>query len=700
MLRFHIKNLKKHWIFPLLAGCLVIFISLFFISLKAVNLMKEDKINESEKIIYTVRQSVDHYLFTFQSSSSELMLNIQNIALQSAESQDSFTEPAAYKYSELISNVKTANALIDDIFLYYPAQDYIVGAKGNYISKNYYLLSNSLSDIGYANWKSGILESENMEFFFYKDSKGKQDLYFRHQMPASKNSTPLSVLIIRVNSEEFTRMLSASLPHDGSTSISVFSADGDLYQSDNDDEKDMTSEIFESISDSNIKNGKMENKTYIGWKLPSEYSSFYYAVVSNKAALLAHLKPIQYLLVIGIVLFSVVGALISLILGAKQHRSTEQVINSLNDKVVWSLKENTLTDILNQRLTDIDTLKVVFQTGGIPLDFTNFCILLADVSFEKNKNRVKEWIYSAGKLLEQQMKSVDVIPALVGKNAIFLFNYESTECDPASMMLTLFPKVCNTPVNMRCSEIFLSVGQLVSMYEQTFLIFQNQLGILDSEISEEKEGNLIYDRWNKALAMREYKEAGALLQELFDTYVRHEPDPYVSMSRQYAIINSVIQCVKADDLRFHTHLLPAFLENLKNHSDTEHILSLISEMIQKLESLNKQYMLSQQDSLATKIKKIVEENYTQHYLGLAYIAEQVKVSTSYVSKVFKDEYGTGIVEYINYLRIKQAKKIMESEALTVKEIAEKVGFTSDIHFIRTFKKYENMTPGVYQRQSH
>ena len=59
----------------------------------------------------------------------------------------------------------------------------------------------------------------------------------------------------------------------------------------------------------------------------------------------------------------------------------------------------------------------------------------------------------------------------------------------------------------------------------------------------------------------------------------------------------------------------------------------------------------------------------------------------------------GMVEYMNWLRIDHAKKIMKTQDLTVKEIAEKVGFTSDIHFIRIFKKYENTTPGVYQKQS-
>ena len=137
---------------------------------------------------------------------------------------------------------------------------------------------------------------------------------------------------------------------------------------------------------------------------------------------------------------------------------------------------------------------------------------------------------------------------------------------------------------------------------------------------------------------------------------------------------------------------------LKRCTGLEETSKCVKEVLLRIEKINSQYTSGQKDYLTARIKKIIEENYDQHYLGLCYISEQVNVSSSYVSKVFKEEYGMGVVEYMNRLRIDSAKKIMATEDLTIKEIAEKVGFTSDIHFIRIFKKYENTTPGVYRRQ--
>ena len=36
--------------------------------------------------------------------------------------------------------------------------------------------------------------------------------------------------------------------------------------------------------------------------------------------------------------------------------------------------------------------------------------------------------------------------------------------------------------------------------------------------------------------------------------------------------------------------------------------------------------------------------------------------------------------------------------VTVKELAEKVGYSSDIHFIRIFKQMEQITPGAFRKK--
>lgn len=699
-LGFHLSKLKKHWIFPLLAGCMLIFVLLFAVNIRAVNMMEQEKIRETETIIDTARQGIDHYLFTIQSSASELLLNNQNMVLQSAEDISAFSTPEAYQYSELMKNIKIANSMIEDIYLYYPVWDYIVGTEGCYNSRNYFLLNSGLSSKGYAEWKSHILESDNIIFFFSPLGKNEEKLYFRQQIPASRERDPQSILIIGVNDTEFMRLLDMALPNDDGTSIFVLTEEEQLYLSRMKESAPSNSELQDLLTRNPNESEKVDEDGYVGWEMPSAHHAFYYVVLSNKEVLVAHIKSIQHLLIMGIILCTGIGLAISLFLGLKQHKSIEKTINSLNDKVLWSIKESALGDVLNQRQSDPEALRNLFQTAGILFDYIYYSFILADVSFQRDKHQSKENLQEVGQSLEREYSFVDVVPTLIGDTAVFLLNYESTDSDLLCRIEELIRQQWEKEdIRMRQSEVFMSESQMVSIYEQTLLFFHKELGLPGETIPQEKEEVLIFDRWKKALMLREYAEAKAMVPEVLASYVLSADDAYVRTSRQYAVINTVIQSAQGEDTRYHGNHMPEWMNALKGCDSVKELSACLKEILSEFEDLGSQYTMRQKERLSYKIKKIIEENYNQHFLGLCYISEQVGVSTSYVSKVFKEEYGIGVVEYMNELRIEAAKKLMEKEGITIKEVAEQVGFTSDIHFIRIFKKYENITPGVYKRQN-
>lgn len=699
-LGFHLSKLKKHWIFPLLAGCMLIFVLLFAVNIRAVNMMEQEKIRETETIIDTARQGIDHYLFTIQSSASELLLNNQNMVLQSAEDISAFSTPEAYRYSELMKNIKIANSMIEDIYLYYPVWDYIVGTEGCYNSRNYFLLNSGLSSKGYAEWKSHILESDNINFFFSPLGKNEEKLYFRQQIPASRERDPQSILIIGVNDTEFMRLLDMALPNDDGTSIFVLTEEEQLYLSRMKESAPSNSELQDLLTRNPNESEKVDEDGYVGWEMPSAHHAFYYVVLSNKEVLVAHIKSIQHLLIMGIILCTGIGLTISLFLGLKQHKSIEKTINSLNDKVLWSIKESALGDVLNQRQSDPEALRNLFQTAGILFDYIYYSFILADVSFQRDKHQSKENLQEVGQSLEREYSFVDVVPTLIGDTAVFLLNYESTDSDLLCRIEELIRQQWEKEdIRMRQSEVFMSESQMVSIYEQTLLFFHKELGLPGETIPQEKEEVLIFDRWKKALMLREYAEAKAMVPEVLASYVLSADDAYVRTSRQYAVINTVIQSAQGEDTRYHGNHMPEWMNALKGCDSVKELSACLKEILSEFEDLGSQYTMRQKERLSYKIKKIIEENYNQHFLGLCYISEQVGVSTSYVSKVFKEEYGIGVVEYMNELRIEAAKKLMEKEGITIKEVAEQVGFTSDIHFIRIFKKYENITPGVYKRQN-
>ncbi|WP_426452490.1 AraC family transcriptional regulator [Paenibacillus sp. S-38] len=88
-----------------------------------------------------------------------------------------------------------------------------------------------------------------------------------------------------------------------------------------------------------------------------------------------------------------------------------------------------------------------------------------------------------------------------------------------------------------------------------------------------------------------------------------------------------------------------------------------------------------------------------HYmeeLTLNLVAERFYVSPYYLSRFFKEATGFTFVEYVNSVRIKEAKKLLEHSSLKVNLIAAKVGFGSITHFGRVFKSVTGNAPLFYR----
>jgi AraC-like DNA-binding protein len=96
------------------------------------------------------------------------------------------------------------------------------------------------------------------------------------------------------------------------------------------------------------------------------------------------------------------------------------------------------------------------------------------------------------------------------------------------------------------------------------------------------------------------------------------------------------------------------------------------------------------------IEQYVKENYTDINLSLNTIADRVKLSPKYVSMIFKAATSTGLLDYINFIRIQKAKELLSTTNMTVDDIALQVGYSNSKTFRRAFAKFEQTTPGKYK----
>ena len=84
---------------------------------------------------------------------------------------------------------------------------------------------------------------------------------------------------------------------------------------------------------------------------------------------------------------------------------------------------------------------------------------------------------------------------------------------------------------------------------------------------------------------------------------------------------------------------------------------------------------------------------------MEHICKTFSISEGYLSRKFKAVSGIGLNQYITYVRICHAEKLLTETNLSVTEIAEKCGFNGSNYFSSVFKKMKGMTPLMYKKYS-
>jgi AraC family transcriptional regulator len=83
-------------------------------------------------------------------------------------------------------------------------------------------------------------------------------------------------------------------------------------------------------------------------------------------------------------------------------------------------------------------------------------------------------------------------------------------------------------------------------------------------------------------------------------------------------------------------------------------------------------------------------------LMLAEIAAAVRMSPNYFASLFKQSTGLTPHQYVMKCRIEKAKQLLHHQELTLVEICQEVGFTSQSHFTRVFRQHTKTTPKSYR----
>jgi AraC-like DNA-binding protein len=137
----------------------------------------------------------------------------------------------------------------------------------------------------------------------------------------------------------------------------------------------------------------------------------------------------------------------------------------------------------------------------------------------------------------------------------------------------------------------------------------------------------------------------------------------------------------------------------ETHADrqTRAILLIKALLYQVIEEVNNDSAMEMSKS-EKNFRNIIE--YTQQYyhypINRASVCNELQLSTSSLTRIFREHSKLNFNAYLNELRMKKAEFILGNYDLSVERIADQCGFASSGYFIKAFKKYFGVTPEVFR----
>ncbi len=101
------------------------------------------------------------------------------------------------------------------------------------------------------------------------------------------------------------------------------------------------------------------------------------------------------------------------------------------------------------------------------------------------------------------------------------------------------------------------------------------------------------------------------------------------------------------------------------------------------------------NSTFNDILEYVNDNFEKP-MSLDAVAGEFHINSTYISRMFKKYTKVSFITYINELRIKKALELLKDTDLSIKEIAQRVGYNNLNYFYRNFKAVTGTTPKLFK----
>jgi AraC-like DNA-binding protein len=104
------------------------------------------------------------------------------------------------------------------------------------------------------------------------------------------------------------------------------------------------------------------------------------------------------------------------------------------------------------------------------------------------------------------------------------------------------------------------------------------------------------------------------------------------------------------------------------------------------------------DGVVAAARDQLHANWANPSCNVETIADELGVHRSTLSRRFRAETGTTVIEYLVSMRVQNAMNLLQNTSLPIADVADRCGFTDNAYFCRVFKQRLGATPRDFRKR--
>jgi two-component system response regulator YesN len=379
-------------------------------------------------------------------------------------------------------------------------------------------------------------------------------------------------------------------------------------------------------------------------------------------------------------------------------------INELEDKIKQNfpvIKHYFILNIVNNKFDSIEDIqnKISLLKIDFPYSFFQTILIVAD----KNSNSLN---YNIEDTFSEYLTSKCVRHLITIENdtVIILINIPDIHYNAAEIFSQ---DILQNIGYTLCGSIYTDIGLLNKSYDEAkeceeyrMIDPDKKIITYDNILDYRKKEHL----WNANICTAFYD---AVSTKDRDRTINEFHNILISMKDSCLSHNKVIEYI----ITFTNHILDQYkIIGIDYDNNRRNILfqkfstiysfydleNIFDDFINNLFNQIDQKKRNRNYEVVKKIKDYVDFNLLNVEMDINSIASKFYISPNYISKIFKEETSSTLIDYIIDCRLDKARELLINTDLKIEEISQTIGYSNCQYFIKIFKNKYGTTPKQYR----